>query len=175
MPRAPGVLAWYLSGVDPLAGSQWSASDTVAGFAKSAPNAVLMTFAKEELRRPGHSRALDLGCGAGRNALPIAQLGWKVVGVDLSWPMLVAAATRVRLDRGRYEVRLCSTAPRTRCARRTLKVSRRSATRLPRLEGAGGKTEHKWLVRFSDEMPVKIDIRAFAPALHGASTSIEIK
>ena len=48
-------------------------------------------------------------------------------------------------------------------------------TRLPRLEGAGGKTEHKWLVRFSDEMPVKIDIRAFAPALHGASTSIEIK
>ena len=98
MPRAPGVLAWYLSGVDPLAGSQWSASDTVAGFAKSAPNAVLMTFAKEELRRPGHSRALDLGCGAGRNALPIAQLGWKVVGVDLSWPMLVAAATRVRED-----------------------------------------------------------------------------
>src|ERR1044071_8705378 len=83
MPRAPGVLAWYLSGVDPLAGSQWSASDTVAGFAKSAPNAVLMTFAKEELRRPGQ---------------PIAQLGWKVVGVDLSWPMLVAAATRVRED-----------------------------------------------------------------------------
>ncbi|HZV95984.1 MAG TPA: class I SAM-dependent methyltransferase, partial [Candidatus Nitrosocosmicus sp.] len=57
-----------------------------------------MTFAKEELRRPGHSRALDLGCGAGRNALPIAQLDWKVVGVDLSWPMLVAAATRVRED-----------------------------------------------------------------------------
>ena len=84
--------------MDPLAGSQWSASDTVAGFAKSAPNAVLMTFAKEELRRPGHSRALDLGCGAGRNALPIAQLDWKVVGVDLSWPMLVAAATRVRED-----------------------------------------------------------------------------
>ena len=98
MPHPPAVLAWYLSGVDPLAGSQWSASDTVAGFAKSAPNAVLMTFAKEELRRPGHSRALDLGCGAGRNALPIAQLGWKVVGVDLSWPMLVAAATRVRED-----------------------------------------------------------------------------
>ena len=51
MPHPPAVLAWYLSGVDPLAGSQWSASDTVAGFAKSAPNAVLMKFAEEELRR----------------------------------------------------------------------------------------------------------------------------
>ena len=85
--------------MDPLAGSQWSASDTVAGFATSPPNAVLMKFAEEELRRPGTSRALDLGCGAGRNAVPIARLGWKVVGVDLSWPMIAAAATRAREDR----------------------------------------------------------------------------
>jgi SAM-dependent methyltransferase len=86
-------------GVDPLAGSPWSASDTVAGFAQSAPNAVLMKFAEEERQRPGSARALDLGCGAGRNAVPIARLGWTVVGVDLSWPMLRAAAVRARAER----------------------------------------------------------------------------
>jgi SAM-dependent methyltransferase len=85
--------------MDPLAGSQWSASGTVAGFATSAPNAVLMKFAEEELRHSGSARALDLGCGAGRNAVPLARLGWQVVGIDLSWPMLRAAATRTREDR----------------------------------------------------------------------------
>jgi SAM-dependent methyltransferase len=85
--------------MDPLAGSQWSTPSTVAGFAQSAPNAVLMTFAKEELWRVRSGRALDLGCGAGRNAVPLAHLGWSVVGIDLSWPMLGAAATRSREDR----------------------------------------------------------------------------
>jgi ubiquinone/menaquinone biosynthesis C-methylase UbiE len=85
--------------MDPLAGSQWSAPGTVAGFAKSAPNAVLMKFAEEELRRAGSMRALDLGCGAGRNAVPLARPGWTVVGTDLSWPMLCAASKRAREDR----------------------------------------------------------------------------
>src|SRR3972149_2413477 len=93
------VPACYVSSMDPLAGSQWSASGTVAGFAKSDPNAVLMTFAEEELRRSGSARALDPGGGAGRTAAPPARLGWKVVGIDLSWPMLRAAATRTREDR----------------------------------------------------------------------------
>jgi len=70
----------------------------VAGFARSAPNAVLMTFAEEERRRADSGRVLDLGCGAGRNAIPLARLGWTVVGIDLSWPMLSAAATRARED-----------------------------------------------------------------------------
>ena len=83
---------------DPLAGSAWSAPGTVAGFAQSPPNAVLMTFAEHELRRGGHARALDVGCGAGRNAVPLARLGWQVTGTDLSWPMLCAAAQRVRDD-----------------------------------------------------------------------------
>jgi ubiquinone/menaquinone biosynthesis C-methylase UbiE len=80
--------------VDPLAGSQWSAPGTVAGFAQSAPNAVLMTFAEEELKRSGGGHVLDIGCGAGRNALPLARLGWNVTGTDLSWPMLCAAMKR---------------------------------------------------------------------------------
>jgi len=82
--------------MDPLAGSQWSTPGTVAGFSRSAPNAVLMKFADEELRRSGRGHVLDVGCGAGRNAVPLARLGWKVVGTDLSWPMLCAAAERAR-------------------------------------------------------------------------------
>jgi SAM-dependent methyltransferase len=84
--------------MDPLAGSQWSTPRTVAAFAQSSPNAVLMAFADEELRRIGSGRALDLGCGAGRNSVPLVRLGWSVVGTDLSWPMLVAAAARTRED-----------------------------------------------------------------------------
>jgi len=85
--------------MDPLAGSKWSEPGTVAGFARSAPNAVLMNFAEQELQRFPRGRALDLGCGAGRNAVPLAQMGWNVVGTDLSWPMLAAAANRTREDR----------------------------------------------------------------------------
>jgi 2-polyprenyl-3-methyl-5-hydroxy-6-metoxy-1,4-benzoquinol methylase len=49
------------------------------GFAQSAPNAVLISFAEEELKRAGGGRLLDVGCGAGRNALPLARLGWSRV------------------------------------------------------------------------------------------------
>ena len=80
--------------MDPLAGTNWSAPDTVNGFAQSAPNAVLMRFAEMEAVRSPAARALDLGCGAGRNAVPLAAFGWDVLGLDLSWPMLVAASAR---------------------------------------------------------------------------------
>ncbi len=80
--------------MDPLAGSQWSAPGTVAGFAKSAPNPVLLKYAERRRTRPASARLLDLGCGAGRNAVPLAQMGWDVVGTDLSWPMLHAAWER---------------------------------------------------------------------------------
>lgn len=66
------------------------------GFVRSSPNEVLMRFAREERSRGGDGRLLDLGCGAGRNALPLADEGWHVLGTDLSWPMLRAAAGRVR-------------------------------------------------------------------------------
>jgi SAM-dependent methyltransferase len=80
--------------VDPLAGSSWSTPQTVAGFAKSPPNARLMHVAADELKRRPGGRALDIGCGAARNAVPLARLKWRVVGTDLSWPMLAAAQRR---------------------------------------------------------------------------------
>jgi SAM-dependent methyltransferase len=53
-----------------------------------------MTLAGLELARLGRGRALDIGCGAGRNAVPLAAAGWDVLGIDLSMPMLMAAAAR---------------------------------------------------------------------------------
>jgi SAM-dependent methyltransferase len=68
----------------------------VAGFTASPPNATLMRFAQDELRRARARRALDVGCGAARNAVPLAALGWSVLGLDLSRPMLDAARERAR-------------------------------------------------------------------------------
>jgi len=89
----------------PLDGSAWTNPGTVASFVQSPPNATLMRFAERERSR-GRRHALDIGCGAGRNALPLAHDGWDVTGVDLSMPMLAAAAERVRHEQPTGAVRL---------------------------------------------------------------------
>ena len=53
-----------------------------------------MRYAETQLARSASARALDLGCGAGRNAVPLARMGWHIVGTDVSWPMLHAASAR---------------------------------------------------------------------------------
>ena len=91
---------------DPLAGSSWSRPETVAGFAAAPPNASLMRVAASEYaRRPG-GRVMDIGCGAGRNAIPLAIAGWDVLGVDLSLPMLESAAARRSRADGTGRLRL---------------------------------------------------------------------
>jgi ubiquinone/menaquinone biosynthesis C-methylase UbiE len=44
------------------------------------------------------ARLLDIGCGAGRNAVPLARAAWNIVGTDLSRAMLTAAAARVEAE-----------------------------------------------------------------------------
>ena len=73
--------------------SPWSQPSTVAGFVRSPPNETLLQVAAREWH--ASARLLDVGCGAGRNALPLADAGWEVMGTDLSTPMLMAAAARV--------------------------------------------------------------------------------
>ncbi len=57
-----------------------------------------MRYAAAELRRPGARHLLDIGCGAARNASPLAAMGWRVLGLDLSWPMVRAARERARAE-----------------------------------------------------------------------------
>ena len=83
--------------MDPPARTPWSTPATVAGFIQALPNARLIQFARDEIREVGRAlRVLDIGCGAGRNAVPLAQLGCRVFGIDLSEAMLTAAVQRAR-------------------------------------------------------------------------------
>jgi SAM-dependent methyltransferase len=78
--------------------SRWSDPQTVAGFSRSPPNQALLRFVEGERERTPWPTVLDLGCGAGRNAVPIAALGCPVLGTDLEWPMLQAASRRARAE-----------------------------------------------------------------------------
>jgi SAM-dependent methyltransferase len=81
--------------MDPMGfSSPWDRPAMVAGFERSPPNGVLMQFAAAELARAPRGLVVDIGCGAARNAVPLAETGWRVIGTDLSAPMLAAAATR---------------------------------------------------------------------------------
>lgn len=86
---------------DPLAGSAWSNPSTVEGFARSTPNPTLIAYA-QRLAGDRSLRIADIGCGAGRNAVPLTETGAHVVALDLSLPM--AAAARARMHGGRMLV-----------------------------------------------------------------------
>jgi SAM-dependent methyltransferase len=59
----------------------WNRKHTASGGLYGAePNRFLVAEVSE--LQPG--RALDLACGAGRNAVWLAELGWRVTGVDYS-------------------------------------------------------------------------------------------
>jgi SAM-dependent methyltransferase len=90
----------------PLIDSRWNAPGTVAGFERGLPNDTLMRFASQELARVPNGCAVDIGAGAGRNSVPLAEQGWDVLAIDLSAPMLAAAARRVAAAPPHARVRL---------------------------------------------------------------------
>ena len=88
--------------MDPLAGTAWSAAGTVEGFVRSSANTTLLNYAARLQYRREPLRVLDIGCGAGRNAIPLAETGALVTGTDLSWPMIEAAAARATNTSARF-------------------------------------------------------------------------
>lgn len=77
----------------------WDAPATVEGFVRSPANHTLLEYVDgfRDGQRP--LRVLDVGCGAGRNAVPLARAGCLLTGTDLSWPMIQAAAAREPRER----------------------------------------------------------------------------
>jgi SAM-dependent methyltransferase len=78
----------------PATASAWVDPGIVAGFATAPPNPHVIDYARRQCRGYPSLAVLDIGCGAGRNAVPLALSGANVIGTDLSLPMLRAARDR---------------------------------------------------------------------------------
>jgi SAM-dependent methyltransferase len=70
-PRYDGLAEWYEEFRPALSGRELEALERLLG--------------------PGGGRCLDLGCGTGVSTAAVAELGWSVVGVDVSTDLLETA------------------------------------------------------------------------------------
>ncbi|MFH9070158.1 class I SAM-dependent methyltransferase [Streptomyces alboflavus] len=90
---APQADRWTADAADWWDGFYADRSKPVPFFV-AKPDASLASYVERGLIRPG--RALDLGCGPGRNALHLAALGFEVDAVDVSPTALAWAEERAR-------------------------------------------------------------------------------
>jgi SAM-dependent methyltransferase len=86
---SPGVRAAHREGAP--AGTVWDERFTATAW-PAEPDQTLVELAG----RLAPGRALDLGCGPGRNAIWLARQGWRVTGVDASRVGLAQAEERAR-------------------------------------------------------------------------------
>lgn len=90
---APGADRWTAGAADWWDGFYADRSRAVPFFV-ARPDESLASYVERGLITPG--RALDLGCGPGRNALHLASLGFEVDAVDLSPAAIAWARDRAR-------------------------------------------------------------------------------
>ncbi|GAA0359071.1 hypothetical protein GCM10010319_40580 [Streptomyces blastmyceticus] len=90
---APDADRWTADGADWWDGFYTDRSKPVPFFV-AKPDENLASYVDRGLITPG--RALDLGCGPGRNALHLAALGFQVDAVDLSPTAITWAEERAR-------------------------------------------------------------------------------
>ncbi|MEU4727637.1 class I SAM-dependent methyltransferase [Streptomyces sp. NPDC023588] len=90
---APQADRWTAGGADWWDGFYADRSKPVPFFV-AKPDESLASYLERGLISPG--RALDLGCGPGRNALHLASLGFEVDAVDLSPAAIAWAGERAR-------------------------------------------------------------------------------
>ncbi|MDF9811088.1 class I SAM-dependent methyltransferase [Streptomyces sp. SPB162] len=90
---APGADRWTADAADWWDGFYADRSKPVPFFV-ARPDESLASYVERGLIAPG--RALDLGCGPGRNALHLASLGFEVDAVDLSPAAITWAEDRAR-------------------------------------------------------------------------------
>src|SRR5690242_14708549 len=53
----------------------------------------------EDMKIPAGAKVLDVGCGAGQTALPMARKGSKVVGIDIASNLIEDARKRAQKER----------------------------------------------------------------------------
>ena len=77
--------------------ARWDARYEAGDWANLDEPARILRDAEAWLRPPG--LVLDAACGAGRNALHLARLGFRVIAVDISWEGLRLLVERARRER----------------------------------------------------------------------------
>jgi SAM-dependent methyltransferase len=76
--------------------SRWDERYRIGDWADIDEPATILRRAEAWLKQPG--LALDVACGAGRNALYLARRGFTVIAVDISWEGLQRLAHRARAE-----------------------------------------------------------------------------